>query len=951
MKRLYIFFLAFFICGTALAQSVALTPSVTPSLFGPSDEITVTYDVTGTSLASLTSAYIWVWIPGATAIDAKYNVTPADGDPAKTDNAKFMKATADGKTIFSITFTPSAFFEDDISNQSKLGMLLKGNDWSNGQTTDFVTDFWDGSFTINLISPIQQPLFVDQNEQIHVQAEVPAPANFQLYVNDVLKNEQNAVVYSYDYTVTESSGSGTIKLVATAGANSEEIEFQYLISGNSPTVARPSGVIAGINYGADHTKAVLCIWAPGKTSAYLRGDFTDWLVLPEYLMNRDGEYFWYELTGLSPGTEYGFQYLIDEELFLADPYADKILDPDDQYISSSVYPSLKPYPDEARSDKWYFNRVAVLQTGQVPYAWQTSDYTPPAKESMVIYELLIRDFFGADERTYANLVDTISYFKRLGVNAVQLMPIMEFNGNESWGYNPAFMFAPDKYYGPKNKLKEFIDKCHAEGIAVLFDIAMNHQDLPNPYVLMDFDFSTGKPKATNKWFHETARHPFNVFFDMNHSSPYAKAYLDTVNHYWLNEYKIDGFRFDLSKGFSSVNYCTTPNCNSDAEVNAWSSRDQSRIDNLKRMADAIWEHTPEAIVILEHLAVNVEEKELAEYRAEEGKGMMLWGNMNHAFTEIAMGYPEDVYRTSFESRGWTVPHLVSYMESHDEERLAYKNKKYGNASGIYTAKDQNTSMERIKATSVIFYSVPGPKMLWQFGEIGYDYGINTCTDGTENNDCRISPKPVKWDYLNEGSRIGLFMHTSDLIRLHTAYSVFTNGTATISTGTGLVKQVQVKNMPYTETPTSTDEMNVQSVANLSMSNETVSIGFPHTGTWYDYYNGGAAINVTSLPFELSIERGGYRLFTDVEIGAGPVTGVEQPFYSGTSLVYPNPTTGKVKISEDGVRNLKLIDLRGMEYQPKREGRTIDLSALPDGVYILIQQDARGNKSVSKIIKQ
>src|SRR5690606_34784822 len=116
-----------------------------------------------------------------------------------------------------------------------------------------------------------------------------------------------------------------------------------------------------------------------------------------------------------------------------------------------------------------------------------------------------------------------------------------------------FLFAPDKYYGSKEKLKKSIDKCHAEGIAGILDIAMNHHDMPNPYGMMDFNFDTGKPTSNNKWFNVDARHPFNVFFDMNHESTYTQSYLDTVNYYWINEYHIDGYRFDLSKGFTQAN--------------------------------------------------------------------------------------------------------------------------------------------------------------------------------------------------------------------------------------------------------------------------------------------------------------------------------------------------------------------------------------------------------------
>jgi 1,4-alpha-glucan branching enzyme len=140
---------------------------------------------------------------------------------------------------------------------------------------------------------------------------------------------------------------------------------------------------------------------------------------------------------------------------------------------------------------------------------------------------------------------------------------------------------------------------------------MNQQDIPNPYVLMYYDFDAGKPAANNPWFNQEATHPFNVFFDLNHESTYTQAYLDTVNYYWLHEYKFDGYRFDLSKGFTQKN--------AGGSVSAWGQYDASRIAILKRMADKIWSHTPDAYVILEHFADNDEEKELAEYRVAEGK--------------------------------------------------------------------------------------------------------------------------------------------------------------------------------------------------------------------------------------------------------------------------------------------------------------------------------------------
>lgn len=930
MKRLLALVLVA-VSSTSLAQNVGLDPVVTPSLFRYNDQITVSYDVTGTSLASLSTAWIWVWIPGTT-INARYNFNPASSNTAQTDNAKFTKSVVNGKTLFTITFKPSDFFASDISAQQKLGMLLKGNDWANGQTTDYLTDFWDGSFQVKLTSPLQQPLFVANGEVISIAAETPIAADYTLFINDVSIDTQSGITsYSYSHTVSETSGGATLKLVATSGSNSDNVTFQYLISTVSPQVARPSGTIPGINYAtADNSKVTLCLWAPGKSSVYVRGDFSSWQVELQNLMKRDGEFFWIELTGLTSGQEYAFQYVIDESIYVADPYADKILDPDDQYIPASIYPSLKSFPSEILSEKWYFNRASVFQTGQIPYTWQVTDFEKPAKEKLVVYELLIRDFFGSDGRSYQNLIDTIGYFKQLGVNAIELMPIMEFNGNESWGYNPAFMFAPDKYYGSKNKFKEFVDACHQNGIAVILDIAMNHQDLPNPYVLLDFDFNTGKPSANNKWFNTDARHPFNVFFDMNHESAYTKKYLDTVNYYWLNEYRVDGFRFDLSKGFTQVN-------NPD-NVGAWSAYDASRIALLKRMADKIWSHTPDAYVVLEHLSVNTEEKELAEYRSSEGKGMMLWGNVSHEYAQSSMAYSEssDISSVYHGARGWNVPHLVGYMESHDEERMMYRNLQSGKESVGYNIRDLEVALARVEAASAIFYTIPGPKMLWQFGELGYDYSINHCPDGSISNDCRVSPKPVKWEYQNVPEREKLWKHISDLLRLRNSYDVFTNGTATFTGGNNLVKQAVIKNSPYVESPGSADQMNAVVAVNFDVNSLPYNIEFPHTGIWYDYYEGGRAKSVTGTSMNVILQAGQYKLYTDYPIESPIVTGIGDDDTNQNVWVYPNPVdeTIIVKNEQSLKMELRLFTSQGSPVvTPRISENSWDASHLTTGLYI------------------
>src|SRR5690606_12420511 len=200
------------------------------------------------------------------------------------------------------------------------------------------------------------------------------------------------------------------------------------------------------------------------------------------------------------------------------PYAEKVLDPwNDQYISTTTYPGLKPYPAGSTS-----GIVSILQTARPGYTWDVNNFQKPDKRNLVIYELLLRDFVGKHD--WNTLRDTLNYLKKLGVNAIELLPFNEFEGNESWGYNPSFYFAPDKYYGPANTLKEFIDRCDENRIAVFVDLALNHSFGQYPLVQLYSDAVNNRPATNNPWFNPVPKHAFNVGYDMNHEKPETKDY-------------------------------------------------------------------------------------------------------------------------------------------------------------------------------------------------------------------------------------------------------------------------------------------------------------------------------------------------------------------------------------------------------------------------------------------
>lgn len=862
--------------------------------------ITIIYDATqgasGLVGATAVKMHSGVILSGATGTSWQH-VVGEWGNPASGGT---MTSLGDNK--WSITITPRTYYAAANpplpvnATVYRLGMVFREAgpcggfggataDCKKGAGTvgngDIYVDLYLGGYDLAVTSPSSSQRFVDAGSELTFTAHTTDPSSIKIIINGEEKSSVTGQTrLDYVHTVTE-TGNINVTIESTDGNEVKTKNLKYAVRSATVNQPRPAGIVPGINYSGDHTKVTLCLQAPLKESVYAFGDFTAWQIDGNYAMKKDGNYFWTEVTGLTPGQEYAFQYLVDETLAVADPFAEKLLDPgNDQYITASTYPDLKAYPSGASGI------VSILQTAQTPYAWQTTGYVRPAKEKLNVYELLVRDF--DTPRTFQAVIDKLDYLKTLGINAIELMPVMEFSGNDSWGYNPIFYLAPDKAYGPKNKLKELIDKAHAKGMAVILDMVLNQADYEFPYVKMYWAGS--KPAANNPWFNQDATHPFSVFFDFNHESAYTKSLVDTINHYWLTEYKFDGFRFDLSKGF-------TQTVNSD--VGAWGRKDQSRINILTRMANKIWSYDPTAYVILEHFADDDEEVVLSN------SGMIMWGNMTGAFKQNLLGFSpgSDISRTYYKNRTggtWNNPGaIIGFMESHDEERLIYESIHNGNSASGYNVRVLNTALDRMKGALTFLFSVPGPKMIWQFGELGYDFSINRCADGTINNSCRTSAKPVRWDYLEDPAREKLYKTISEFLTLRNAYSAFHTADVVISGGNDLYKQITLKNTPYTSSPSSPSEMNVVVIGNFDVLQQSRAVVFPHTGKWYHFFSRGDELDATVTSMSINLQPGEFRVYTDVKM--------ESAEPELMSLVRPLAPDFTTLVHENRVVNLTWID--------------------------------------------
>lgn len=898
-----------------LIQSSFSQVTINPVCFSDTDEITIIYDATKGSSGLIGAAKVYMHGGVVTDSETGTNWQHVVGNWGTDDGIGEMTKVSGESDKWEITLIPRTYYDvpsDEIIY--RLSMVFRNADGTKEGKDDSNGDIYINLATdpVNLQITSDNPILVDNGDIINITATTCSSAAFNLFINNVLETTQmGSNQFDYDYTIAQSAGNVVqVKLTAEVVADINTQEFAFSVRTPSVSEPRPIGVVEGVNYGDDPTKATLVLLAPNKASVYIIGDFNNWLILPDYQMKKDGEYFWVEIEGLTSGKEYVFQYLIDETIRLADPYTDKISDPwEDKYIDEATYPGLIEYPSGRTT-----NRAAVLQTGQTPYNWTSTSFKPVAKEKLVIYELLIRDF---DIRhSYKGVLDRLDYLESLGVNAIEFMPTNEFEGNLSWGYNPNFYFAPDKYYGPKNDFKALIDECHNRGIAVIIDLVLNHSYNSSPMARMYWNNSANRPAADNPWFNESSNFENTDAHwgsDLNHESVYTKNFIDSVNTYWMEEYNVDGFRFDFTKGFSN-------NFKSNSSDSWGSLYDADRIANLKRMSDVIWKKNPNAYVIFEHLSDNREEEELADF------GIMLWGNMVHDYNEISMGYAanKSIDWGYYKTRGWAENNVVAYMESHDEERQMFKNQEYGNTSGNYDVKTESVSLKRSGAAAAFFFTVPGPKMIWQFGEYGYDISID------ENG--RVGEKPILWEYLEEPNRKMLFDKYSALISLRNRYDVFSTGDFTWQPD-GNFKSIHISNA----------DTSVVILGNFDVESAEMAPDFQHTGTWYDFFSG-AEITVDDINATLSYGPGEYHIYTDKKLHTPDIVlGIENEIIiSGKISVYPNPTSNILHIyiekNEIFMRfnSWSIINAMGKEVMKGElkefSGGAISVLSLPLGIY-------------------
>ena len=883
--------------------------TITPEKPLRTEAVTITLDASGTALSTATQVYLHSGV--GTDKPNSYGFDHTIGNWGADDGVGKMTSLGNNKwqiVLSSIDAYYNLTSADDVFALNFLFRSADGTQKEDNNGQNYHLNINAGNYFL-VLEPDISPALAQSGQAFEIKAQANTSVTWTLSelnadgsVKTANINMQNNLQnYSYHHTLNDNDILHYYRLVADFGSGIIKQKIFQLQGYTSPVLqAKPAGAKKGVNYNFPNVGEVTFVLHTPTSTEYkyydsnnctgitstattvakkvvhLIGDFNNWKVTDTYSLKKDGDYWWITLTmsSLSPiQTEYIYQYLVDGEIRIGDPYTHKVSDPDDKYIDEKVYPNLIAYPYGKTT-----GQASVLELNKEAYHWQVPVFVRmKERNELNVYELHFRDF--TSEGTYKAATQKLNYLKDLGITCIHIMPISEFEGNDSWGYNPNYYFAADKAYGTENDLKEFVDEAHKLGIAVVNDLVLNHAFYSNPNAMLYWDKQNNRPAQDNPWFNAQHKGVYDTAghwgADFNHASEHTRQMVNDIIDYWMNEFKLDGFRFDFTKGFTQKE----PN-----PSDPWASNyDVCRIEILKNMAQMVWKNKTEEgkapYVIFEHLANDNEDKALAD------SGILMWSGAGpqNSYMEMAMGYHQLSFMSSvYSSRGFANANYMSYIESHDEERIGYKVKMWGKNKPTQPDTYANYFSNRTKLAAAFNMLLPGPRMVWQFGELGYDISID------ENG--RTGRKPNAWDlgYATQKERQEIYRFYSLMFQLRNKYNLY--------------QEVNYHNIGST-----TEWQRIFSLKDTAQSIQVIAVGnfdtenthqvipnYFQTGMWFKY-NGDPTID--GSPFIVSTTTEPYTLSTI------------DPVYilTNADIIAPKITSKEIEIKTEKLQGYTISD--------------------------------------------
>ena len=957
MKKLLLIF-SFMLCSMALWAQVYTEPTFITS--ATNETFYVYYDATqgNASMRDVEECYAHTGvITTESTSDSNWKHAPIWLD--NSDKYK-MEKVSENLWKLEITGGLKAYYElEDDEVVTKLAFVFRDAKGENQGKTAGGSDILyelveDGVPAAKITNPTDGSL-LSINQKINVKGETSIKGSLTLKINEeTVATQKDANSISHELDLTEAGNQDVVLLLTEEDKVIVSDTISFFVATPVTEKQVPEEYKEGINYHTDCDSITLVFRAPLSEDIYIIGDFNDWKYNEKFQMYRaDVQFedekaptrlFWRTIAVPDPTKKYGFQYLVDGKIKVSDPYSEVVLDPwNDSYLINRLDKTLPKYPTGNKAD----GLVSVLEGPKAKevYDWEVTDFKKPEAKDLVIYELLVRDFYST--KSLQAVINKLDYLEKLGINAIELMPVTEFDGNDSWGYNPNHFFAYDKAYGNRNLYKKFIDECHKRGIAVIIDMVFNHATGICPMAKLYWDGNS--TAANNPWFNRVAKHPYNVFHDINHEYEGTRKYFKRVLEYWVEEYHVDGYRMDLTKGLTQKY--------TGEDAGRWSQYDASRIVIIKDYCDAAKSIDPETYFIIEHLGEYSEEKVYAEY------GILPWRNMNHNYSQVAMGWASSSNFTDNNDLkkittnypgsvgGMFTDTWVGYAESHDEERNMYK----AITDGDGNLKESHASrMARVPAVIAFATLIPGHKLMWQFQALGYDFSINYCSNGKIDNECRTYAKPIpwtlKWD--EDPDRWAAYEKSAKVISLRTKNpEIFRaeNFTSINLTGSTWDKPRRM-DISYEDPENSNKNIDIIVMANFSATtNITTTANVSKTGTWYNYLTG-EQINIRRKDHVLTLKPGELVILMSRELEN--LVSIDETLADGTScIVLPTIAEDNITvIAKETPSSIEVINLSGNVVAQAQDTDNISIDGLAKGHYI-VRVLIDNNISTHRIIKK
>lgn len=369
----------------------------------------------------------------------------------------------------------------------------------------------------------------------------------------------------------------------------------------------------------------------------------------------------------------------------------------------------------------------TLDSTATSFAWTDGAFVVPEVDRMVVYELHVGEFNG----TFQGVIDQLDYLGDLGVNVLELMPVTNVKEEAEWGYTPLGFFAPDEGYGGVLGMKRLVNAAHAKGIAIIVDAVYAHAHPEFPYNLVYEATGAANPMMGN-FAGEFFSRPGS-----DYNKPFTRDYFLAVNRHWLDEYHVDGFRYDYVPGFYDgpvgVGYARL------VYDTYGLSQGVARFQGPGRsLIIQCAEHLPDAPGILAQTYSNTAWQNGLLDRA----AALAWGesfaDFAHQLDPQFMGYPSDYHN----SNGDTHPVApFQYIETHDHSRLISRiapgivrdllDQPYGDRSRFY----------RLQPFVIALYAAKGIPMLWAGQEFAENWSVPPWGPGRN-----LYARPLHWEY-------------------------------------------------------------------------------------------------------------------------------------------------------------------------------------------------------------